>query len=76
MLPIVQQTLANYSALGPAAAFSGPIVRGDVETVRKHLQALDKIPGAKDVYIALAKSATVYLPAGNRRELKKILAAN
>jgi hypothetical protein len=51
-------------------------VRGDVETVRKHLQALDKNPGAKDVYIALTKSATVYLPAGNRRELKKILAAN
>jgi predicted short-subunit dehydrogenase-like oxidoreductase (DUF2520 family) len=76
ILPIVQQTLANYATLGPAAAFSGPIVRGDLETVRKHLQALKKIPEAKDVYIALAKSAAAYLPAGNRRELKKILAAD
>src|SRR5258708_27530751 len=36
--PIVRQTLANYLRLGPAAAFSGPIVRGDVAVVRKHLQ--------------------------------------
>jgi predicted short-subunit dehydrogenase-like oxidoreductase (DUF2520 family) len=26
MMPILNQTLANYAALGPAQAFSGPIV--------------------------------------------------
>jgi len=36
MLPILRQTLANYAKLGPAEAFSGPIVRGDAEVVRKH----------------------------------------
>ena len=36
MLPIVRQTLANYAKLGPAEAFSGPIVRGDAQVVRKH----------------------------------------
>lgn len=40
MLPILQQTLANYAALGAAGAFSGPIVRGDVETVRSHIRTL------------------------------------
>src|SRR5206468_7438039 len=57
MLPIVKQTLANYSALGPAGAFSGPIVRGDVPIVREHLRILNRIPGAKEVYVALARAA-------------------
>ena len=74
MLPIVKQTLANYSALGPAGAFSGPIVRGDVEIVREHLRILKGITGAKEVYIALARAALKYLPARNRKELGKLLA--
>ena len=73
MLPIVKQTLANYSALGPAGAFSGPIVRGDVPIVRKHLRTLQKIPGAKEVYMALSRAALEYLPARNRKELGKLL---
>jgi predicted short-subunit dehydrogenase-like oxidoreductase (DUF2520 family) len=73
MLPIARQTLANYSALGPAGAFSGPIVRGDVPIVREHLRTLQKIPRAKEVYIALARAALQYLPARNRKELKKLL---
>jgi predicted short-subunit dehydrogenase-like oxidoreductase (DUF2520 family) len=74
VLPIVRQTLANYSALGPAGAFSGPIVRGDVAIVREHLRTLQKIPRAKEVYVALARAALQYLPARNRKELGKILA--
>jgi predicted short-subunit dehydrogenase-like oxidoreductase (DUF2520 family) len=69
MLPIVMQTMANYAALGPERAFSGPIVRGDVETLSKHLKALRKIPEAKAVYLALAKSATRHLPVRNRAKL-------
>jgi len=74
MMPIVRQTLANYIALGPAAAFSGPIVRGDVSIVRKHMRKLRKIPRAKEVYVALARAAMQYLPSRNRKELGKILA--
>jgi predicted short-subunit dehydrogenase-like oxidoreductase (DUF2520 family) len=73
MLPIVRQTLANYEALGPAGAFSGPIVRGDVETVRQHLRVLRKIPEARDVYLALARAALRYLPARNQKELERVL---
>jgi len=73
MLPIVRQTIANYEALGPAGAFSGPIVRGDAETVRKHLQVLQKVPAAREVYQALARAALQYLPARNHAELKKAL---
>ena len=72
MLPMIRQTIANYEALGPAGAFSGPIVRGDAETVRKHLQVLRKVPEAREVYLALGRAALRYLPALNRRELKKV----
>jgi predicted short-subunit dehydrogenase-like oxidoreductase (DUF2520 family) len=73
MMPILRQTLANYATLGPAEAFSGPIVRGDAQVVRKHLSELKKIPGAGEVYGALARAALRYLPAGNRTELEKPL---
>jgi predicted short-subunit dehydrogenase-like oxidoreductase (DUF2520 family) len=73
MLPIVRQTIANYGALGAAGAFSGPIVRGDAEIVRKHLQVARKVPEAEHVYLALARAALRYLPARNRGELKRAL---
>ena len=73
MLPIVRQTVANYARLGPTGAFSGPMVRGDAAIVRKHLQVLKKIPGAKEVYVALAGAALRRLPVQNRRQLEKLL---
>ena len=73
MLPILRQTLANYAKLGPAAAFSGPIVRGDASVVRNHLKELERIAGAREVYLALAKASLRYLPSDGRKELRKLL---
>lgn len=73
MLPILRQTLANYANLGAPEAFSGPIVRGDVETVQKHLEILRGVLGAREVYVALASAALRDLPAKNRRALREIL---
>jgi predicted short-subunit dehydrogenase-like oxidoreductase (DUF2520 family) len=73
MLPILQQTLANYAMLGPAASFSGPIIRGDVETVRQHLRVISDTRAVRDVYLAMAKAALAYLPVKNRRKLEEIL---
>jgi predicted short-subunit dehydrogenase-like oxidoreductase (DUF2520 family) len=74
-LPIIRQTLANYSRLGPAHSFSGPLVRGDADTVAKHLAALKKHPGAREVYVALARAAMRGLPVKNQDELKQLLRA-
>ena len=49
-LPLMQGTVANL-ALGPAAALTGPVRRGDAATVRRHLAAL--APGDRAVYRAL-----------------------
>ncbi|MCW3481409.1 DUF2520 domain-containing protein [Neisseriaceae bacterium JH1-16] len=38
--PLMRQTLANALTLGPAAALTGPIVRGDAGTVARHLAVL------------------------------------
>jgi predicted short-subunit dehydrogenase-like oxidoreductase (DUF2520 family) len=73
MMPILQQTLANYASLGPAAGFSGPIVRGDAETVKCHLRELKSVPAARDVYLSLARAALEYLPAKNKKDLKRVL---
>jgi predicted short-subunit dehydrogenase-like oxidoreductase (DUF2520 family) len=72
-LPIILQTLANYSRLGPAQSFSGPLIRGDAETVAKHLAALKKLPGVCQVYTALAQAALRRLPVKNRKVLKRLL---
>jgi predicted short-subunit dehydrogenase-like oxidoreductase (DUF2520 family) len=73
MLPIVRQTLANYARLGAPGSFSGPIARGDVATVAKHLNVLRGITGAREIYVVLARAALHDLPAKNRAALEKIL---
>jgi predicted short-subunit dehydrogenase-like oxidoreductase (DUF2520 family) len=73
MAPILRQTLANYLAGGAAAAFSGPIRRGDLETVRRHLKELRRVPAALEVYRALVRSALLDLPSVRKKELLKLL---
>jgi predicted short-subunit dehydrogenase-like oxidoreductase (DUF2520 family) len=73
MMPIVQQTLRNYFALGPARSFSGPIVRGDVATVQRHLNALRNCPDARNVYISLSRMALGRLPVREQQRLADLL---
>jgi predicted short-subunit dehydrogenase-like oxidoreductase (DUF2520 family) len=73
MIPILLQTLANYAAFDAGDAFSGPIVRGDVDTVKRHMRVLRGMPAAREVYSALARSALLYLPAKNKNALKRLL---
>jgi predicted short-subunit dehydrogenase-like oxidoreductase (DUF2520 family) len=71
--PILQQTIRNYLEHGAAASFSGPIVRGDAETLRKHLSALKGVRGAEEIYRALAKLAVEELPSRDKAGVKKAL---
>ncbi|MBZ5627464.1 MAG: DUF2520 domain-containing protein [Acidobacteriia bacterium] len=71
--PILQQTVRNYLERGKAGAFSGPLVRGDVETVRRHLAVLRAVPEARDAYAALARSALRTLPVKKKKELRELL---
>jgi predicted short-subunit dehydrogenase-like oxidoreductase (DUF2520 family) len=73
MTPLLGQTLRNYLKQDAASAFSGPLVRGDAATVRKHLAALEKLPEARAVYVALATAALKLLPVKNRSSLQRAL---
>jgi len=61
--PIVRATLDNFFLRGPGKSFSGPIARGDVQTIHLHLQALEPHPILAGVYRSLALYALETLPA-------------
>ena len=73
MGPIVRQTLKNYQERGAATAYGGPMKRGDINTVLRHLKELQRVPGAREVYRALVKSALIDLPGARKKELMRIL---
>ncbi len=54
--PIMQATLANIASAGVAASLTGPAIRGDTETVGRHLGALEeRLPGLAPLYKSLAR---------------------
>lgn len=73
MRPIVQQTVANFFLHGPDFSFSGPMARGDVATVARHLQVMRPHPELAAVYRALSLFALVALPSRNARALRRLL---
>jgi len=50
LMPLVEGGVQNIRDRGPIRALTGPIRRGDAETVRRHLEALDR----PDLYRMLA----------------------
>jgi hypothetical protein len=55
--PLAEGTLQSVKQLDRASALTGPISRGDVETVRRHLRALEKFPAARKIYRVLGAEA-------------------
>lgn len=58
LLPLTRQVLKNFERLGPRAAWTGPLSRGDYRVVESHLKALRESPpefaGAYDALDRLA----------------------
>jgi predicted short-subunit dehydrogenase-like oxidoreductase (DUF2520 family) len=78
--PLVDGTLSNVGKVGIPNALTGPIARGDVETVARHIKAIEaKTPGLLPLYKALGQhTILVALAKGSleeeaAQELKKIL---
>lgn len=44
--PLVRASVENTLAMGPGQALTGPIQRGDAETLRRHIDSLAGVPGA------------------------------
>jgi predicted short-subunit dehydrogenase-like oxidoreductase (DUF2520 family) len=60
VLPLLRGTLHNVEVLGIPDALTGPIVRGDVQTVRGHLEAMkERAPELLGLYRQLARHTVV-----------------
>ncbi len=62
LLPLLRASVENLAAMPPSAALSGPIARGDLGTLRAHLdwlasaaQTSPQISALRDAYLALAR---------------------
>ncbi len=56
VLPLIRGTLHNIETLGVPDALTGPIMRGDSQTIREHLAAMQKrSPGLIRLYEELAR---------------------
>lgn len=55
--PLMENTLDNISELGVTEALTGPIARGDVQTVKQHLNSLNTIPEIRSLYKRLGLEA-------------------
>ncbi len=73
MLPMLKQTLGNYAASEGLGIFSGPMIRGDADTMKRHLLTLRRMPIAQEVYVSLSRAALAYLPGKNKKILEKEL---
>ena len=57
VLPLVQGTLQNIKKFNIETSLTGPIIRGDKESVETHLDALRKFPAYREIYRSLAIQA-------------------
>jgi predicted short-subunit dehydrogenase-like oxidoreductase (DUF2520 family) len=55
--PIIKATLENIEARGPLMSLTGPVIRGDTDTVMSHLKAIDNLELYTKVYKALSSVA-------------------
>jgi predicted short-subunit dehydrogenase-like oxidoreductase (DUF2520 family) len=62
-LPLVRGTVDNVDELGPAGALTGPVARGDDETLARHVDALPD--DERDAYEALVREARRLAEATN-----------
>jgi len=52
--PLIQTTFNNVKQIGPAQAYTGPIIRGDIATISSHLEAIAPLKKeVQDIYTSL-----------------------
>lgn len=56
IIPIIQETISNIREKGLNKALSGPLERGDIEVIKKHLDTLKKNKNLLDIYKTLSRA--------------------
>ncbi len=74
IFPLIEETLHNISEYGVQDALTGPLARGDVGIIRKHLSSLKHERILYDVYKALSRAVAENIAdPKKKRKLKKAL---
>jgi predicted short-subunit dehydrogenase-like oxidoreductase (DUF2520 family) len=59
LIPLINETVNKLGTLSPAILQTGPAVRGDISTIDKHLQLLNRQPALRKLYLKLTESIIV-----------------
>jgi len=75
---LMEAAVSNIAEVSPSEALTGPVVRGETETVLRHLNALRGDPDARAVYkrlslVALAMAAERGVDRSNIDEMQRLL---
>lgn len=77
LLPLTRQVLDNFERLGPRAAWTGPLSRGDFGVVSEHVEAMKELPeefaGAYESVNRLSARVLATDSAAMLAELEKIV---
>lgn len=74
LLPLTQGTLHNVKKLKTRVSLTGPIVRGDQQSIQAHLKALEDFPYCYEMYLKLAAQALEIAKKGKQLPQQKIRA--
>jgi predicted short-subunit dehydrogenase-like oxidoreductase (DUF2520 family) len=73
LLPLTRQVLENFERLGPRAAWTGPLSRGDYGVVAAHLDAMKDLPAQyAQAYEAVNRLAALVLAPDCSRMLAEL----
>jgi len=56
LLPLIEETALRLKHYSPEKMQTGPAIRGDINTVNKHIDVLKKYPGLQNIYKTLSES--------------------
>ncbi len=74
IMPIIKETLNNIEINGIKSALSGPVERGDIKIIKKHLNTLKKHKNLLDIYKTLSRAILEnVVKNGKKKEIEKLL---
>jgi len=73
--PLMRQSLENGLTVGAVKALTGPIARGDIETLQAHLKAIAQTaPGLRSTYTTMGRQALKLAQQNNNLKKKEFAA--
>lgn len=74
LLPLVQGSLHNVKKINTGRSLTGPVIRGDRQSIEKHLESLRNLPLYQEIYSKLAIQALEIAKREKKLSAQKIKA--